>query len=170
MLQGVSRHDSFKTAQQYQEFARAYVAGAPLKRALVLAGYSPKQAKKGMVVVNRSKGLRQAIAAHGRLLADLGSNITRQQQEALVRGRLVLNTIRGTDKGTPSAKALGSEKRVSMWRSDTQTGLVILNSPTVEPGIKEQLLGTHEWEESTIHDEPNIERGLVSVTRTRAGT
>jgi hypothetical protein len=148
----VSRRDSFKTAEQHQEFARAYVAGTPLTRALVLAGYSPKQAKKGMVIINRSQGLRRAIAEHGRLLAELGGNITAQQQENLVRGRLVLNTIRGTDKGTLSAKALGSEKRVSMWQRDTQRGLVILNFPSGERRKKEQLLGTDEWEDSTIHD------------------
>lgn len=140
----MSRRDPFKTSQQYQEFARAYVAGAPLTKALVLAGYSPKQAKKGTVILNRSKGLRKALAEHGKLLAELGANITVQQQENLVRGRLVLNTIRGTDKGTPSAKALGSEKRVSMWQSDTQRGLVILNSPTSELRSKEHLLGTDE--------------------------
>ena len=105
-----------------------------------------------MVIINRSQGLRRAIAEHGRLLAELGGNITAQQQENLVRGRLVLNTIRGTDKGTLSAKALGSEKRVSMWQRDTQRGLVILNFPSGERRKKEQLLGTDEWEDSTIHD------------------
>ena len=59
-----------------------------------------------MAIVNRSKGLREAVAEHGKLLAELGGNITVQQQESLVRGRLVLNTIRGIDKGTLSAKAL----------------------------------------------------------------
>jgi len=131
----MSRSDPFKTAQQHQAFARAYVAGAPLTRALVLAGYSPKQAKKGMAIVNRSKGLRQAIAEHGKLLAEIGGNITVKQQENLVRGRLVLNTIRGTDKGTPSAKALGSEKRVSMWRADSQAGIVVLQVPAGLEGL-----------------------------------
>jgi hypothetical protein len=129
MLLAMSRRDPFKNAQQHQEFARAYVAGAPLNRALVLAGYSPKQAKKGMMIVNRSKGLRQALSAHGRLLAELGGNITAQQQENLVRGRLILNTIRGTDNGTPSAKALGSEKRVSMWQAESHGDVVVLQAP-----------------------------------------
>jgi hypothetical protein len=164
----MSRRDPFKTAPQYQEFARAYVAGAPLKRALILAGYSPKQAKKGMAIVNRSKGLRMAIAQHGKLLAELGGNITAEEQENLVRGRLVLNTIRGTDGGTPSAKILGSEKRVSMWRSDIQSGLVILNSPTGELRNKEHLLGTDEWEDATIHDSPDGQRELLRFTRAPA--
>lgn len=151
----VPRRNPFKTVQQYREFARAYASGVSLKQALIRAGYSPAQARKGMAIVNRSKGLREAVAEHGKLLAELGGNITVQQQESLVRGRLVLNTIRGIDKGTLSAKALGSEKRVSMWQSDTQRGLVILNSPTGQLGNKEHLLGADEWEDLTIHDEPN---------------
>jgi hypothetical protein len=101
-------------------------------------------------VVNRSKGLRQAIAEHARLLVELGSAISAQERVNLVRGRLILNTIRGIDKGASSAKVLGSEKRVSMWQSDTQRGLVILNSPTGELGNKEHLLGTDAWKDSTI--------------------
>lgn len=93
-----------------------------------------------MVILNRSKGLRQALAQHGKLLADLGDSITVQLQENLVRGRLVLNTIRGTDGGTPSAKLLGGEKRVSMWQKDTQHGFVILNAPATTQEDKERLL------------------------------
>src|SRR5713226_811374 len=98
MLLSVSRRDPFKTVQQHREFARAYTNGVPLKRALIQAGYSPAQARKGMAIVSRSKGLREAVAEQGRLLRELGRDITVQDQENLVRGRLVLNTIRGTDK------------------------------------------------------------------------
>ena len=95
-----------------------------------------------MVIVNRSKGLREAVAAHGKLLAELGGNITVQQQENLVRGRLVLNTIRGTDNGTPSAKALGSDKRVSMWQPEVQHGVIVLSPPAVlqNPEVRKQML------------------------------
>lgn len=144
----MGRRDSFKSTKQHREFARAYVGGATLKLALVRAGYSPSQARKGWAIVNRSKGLRQAIAEYSKLLAVLGESISVQQQESLVRGRLVLNTIRGTDNGTLSAKILGGEKRVSMWQNNTQRGLVILNPPTGELGNKEHLLGTDEWEDS----------------------
>jgi hypothetical protein len=141
----VSRRDSFKTTQQHHEFARAYVAGAPLTKDLILAGYSPKQAKKGMAIVNRSKGLREAVAEHGKLLAELGGNITAPEQENLVRGRLVLNTIRGTDKGTISAKTLGSERRVAMWQAEVQQGIIVfrpsadLRDPQVRKRVLESL-------------------------------
>jgi hypothetical protein len=75
------------------------------------------------------------------LLAELGGDITVQQQGHLVRGRLVLNTIRGTDKGTPSAKALGSEKRVSMWRVEVQERITVLSPATLQdPEVRERLL------------------------------
>lgn len=132
MLFVMSRRDAFKTGQQHREFARAYATGVSLKRALIQAGYSPAQARKGMAIVNRSRGLREAIAEQGRLVRELGRGITPQDQENLVRGRLVLNTIRGIDSGTASAKALGSDKRVSMWGTENQQGIIVLNMPALQ--------------------------------------
>jgi hypothetical protein len=142
------RRDSFKTADQHQEFARAYANGAPLKQALIQAGYSPKQARKGMAIVSRSKGLREAVAEQGKLLRELGRDITAQDQENLVRGRLVLNTIQGTDKGVASARTLGSEKRVSMWQSEIQQGIIVLNMPAAlqDPEVRKRMLESLEEE------------------------
>ena len=39
------------------------------------------QVRNPMAIVNRSKGLRKAIAKQGKLLAELGGSITVQQQE-----------------------------------------------------------------------------------------
>jgi len=125
----VSRRDPFKTAEQHKDFARAIAGGAKIVPALIQAGYTRKQAKKGWAIVNRSKGLRDALAEQGKLLRELGSNISVQDQENLVRGRLVLNTIQGSDKGVASAKTLGSDKRVAMWQPEIQQGIVIINPP-----------------------------------------
>lgn len=142
----MNRRDSFKTAQQHQEFARAYANGVPLKRALIAAGYSPKQARKGMAIVSRSKGLREAVAEQAKLLRELGRDITAQDQENLVRGRLVLNTIRGADQGVASAKALGSDKRISMWQPEIQQGIIVLNMPAAlqDPEVRKRLLESEE--------------------------
>jgi hypothetical protein len=78
-------------------------------------------------------------------LAELGGNITAPEQENLVRGRLVLNTIRGTDKGTISAKTLGSERRVAMWQAEVQQGIIVfrpsadLRDPQVRKRVLESL-------------------------------
>jgi hypothetical protein len=136
--------DSFKTAQQHREFARAYTAGAGVTQALIQAGYSQKQAKKGMAIVSRSK--RQAVAEQGKLLRELGRDITAQDQENLIKGRLVLNTIQGSDKGVASARVLGSDKRVSMWQPDIQQGIIILNIPAAlqNPEVRKRLLESEE--------------------------
>lgn len=141
MLLSVSRRDSFKAVDQHWEFARVYAAGATLKQALVQAGYSPKQAKKGMAIIRRSKGLRDALVSQGKLLVDLGRSCTPQEQEALVRGRLVWNVVQGCDKGVASARALGSDKRVAMWQPQTQHGIIVVVPPR---GIPTDMLDSEE--------------------------
>ena len=115
--------------EQHQEFARAIAGGVKIVPALIQAGYSRKQAKKGWAIVNRSRGLRLALAERGKLLRDLGQGISAGDQENLVRGRLVLNTIQGCDKGVASAKALGADKRVSMWQPESAQGVIVVVPP-----------------------------------------
>lgn len=91
------RRDSFKTTEQHEEFAHAIARGVGIKHALILAGYSPAQARKGWAIVNRSRGLRLALQEKAKLLRDLGRSISAQDQENLVRGRLVLNVIQGSE-------------------------------------------------------------------------
>jgi len=54
---------------------------------------------------------------------------------------LVLNTIQGTDKGVASAKALGSEKRVSLWKTENQSGVIVPNVPAAlqNPEVQKRL-------------------------------
>lgn len=126
-----------KTALQHQQFARAIAEGTRITTALIQAGYSPAQARKGWAIVRRSRGLRDALTQQAKLLVHLGSSITAEQQEALVRGRLVLNILRGTDEGVASAKALGNDKRVSMWKPESQAGAIILTPHPAFCGLDE---------------------------------
>jgi hypothetical protein len=125
----MSSRAKFKTVQQHQEFARAYIAGATLKQSLIRAGYSAAQARKGIAILNKSQGLRRALVDQARLLIELGRAFRPEEQDCLVRGRLIYNTLLGIDKGTASAKALRSEKRVSMWQVDGHAGMVVLQVP-----------------------------------------
>lgn len=118
-----------KTALQHYKFARAIVGGAGITSALIEAGYSPAQARKGWAIVNKSRGLRLALRQQARLLIELGQAFTPEEQEWLVRGRLISNVLIGTDKGTASARALGNDKRVAMFTPDTQQGIVVLSAP-----------------------------------------
>ena len=59
----------------------------------------------------------------------------------LVRGRLVSNTITGTDKGAMSAKIVGSDRELNLWEPESQTGVVILQKPQIALDHKRELLG-----------------------------
>jgi hypothetical protein len=39
------------------------------------------------------------------------------------------NVILGTDKGVMSAKQMGCDKRISMWQTDSQLGMAVLQAP-----------------------------------------
>lgn len=100
--------------------------GMSLKAAFLDAGYTEQTANGGWQnVPNRVVRL---LAKKGIRLLELGK-ITPEQQENLVRGRLVYNTLKGSDKGVMSAKALGSDRRVNMFVPDSATGLIVLNMP-----------------------------------------
>jgi len=55
----------------------------------------------------------------------------------LVRGRLVSNTITGTDKGAMSAKIVGSDRELNLWEPESQ----ILQKPQIALDHKRELLG-----------------------------
>ena len=98
--------------------------GVPIKKALILAGYSDAQARKGVAAIRSRAGLCQALVEEGR-------RWTPEAREALIRGRLIWNVIHGVDHGVRSAKRLGSEKGLSMWQADSQVGMVVLQAPPV---------------------------------------
>lgn len=112
--------------------------GQTLKKAIMDAGYSERTANNGWDGV--SNRVVKLLAKKGIRLRELG-RIDAETQREIVRGRLVYNTIKGSDKGVLSAKALGSESRVNMFVPDTQVGVIVLNSPAAALENKSALLG-----------------------------
>lgn len=111
--------------------------GESLKSALMNAGYSESTANGGWdAVPNR---VIRLLGKKGIRFKSLGE-IDAATQEKLVRGRLVYNTIKGSDKGVLSAKALGSDKRISMFAPDIQTGVIVLQMPSSMVENKDKLL------------------------------
>ena len=110
--------------KQQRKAARLLVEGVPIKRALIAAGYSDAQARKGVAAIRSRAGLCQA-------LVEESQRWTPEAREALIRGRLIWNVIHGVDHGVRSAKLLGSEKGLSMWQRASQVGLVVLKAPPV---------------------------------------
>ena len=116
------------TPAMAEKAAEALARGETPTEALREAGYPPS------TVRNARRGINQTIWAKfkekRKHYIELGK-ITPEDQENMVRGRLVWNTIVGSDKGTLSARQLGADKRVAMWQADSQVGLVVLQAPEV---------------------------------------
>lgn len=109
--------------------------GMSIREALMTAGYSTHTASRGIASI--PKKVLRIMGRGAQNLRTLGE-IEPEDQEKLVRGRLVYNVIKGQDKGVNSAYRLGQDKRVNMFTAESQTGIVILNAPTV--------VGTNETE------------------------
>ena len=108
--------------EQQRKAARLLADGVPIKQALIAAGYSDAQARKVVAAIRSRAGLCQALVEEGR-------RWTPEAREALVRGRLIWNVIHGVDHGVRSAKLLGSEKGLSMWQRQNQTGIIVIHAP-----------------------------------------
>lgn len=106
--------------------AKGLVEGKPIYRAMIDAGYSRNTAVNGRQGV--SAKIIRAMGKHGRKFIDLG-RISAEDQELMVRGRLVANTIEGKDSGVMSAKALGTDRRVNMFTPENMVGIQIINAP-----------------------------------------
>lgn len=112
----------------------------PVTAALLDAGYSENVAAHGMDAV--PKIVLQVIAKSKDKtnFIEIGKAINSQQQEHLVRGMLTYNVINRSDKGVMAAKALGSDKRVSMFQPDVQAGIVVISAPTQAVDKSDKLL------------------------------
>lgn len=112
--------------------------GTTIKGAMMRSGYSEATSSHGLEnVPNRVVKL---LAKKGMRLKELGT-IDAETQEQIVRGRLVYNTIKGSDKGVLSAKALGSDRRVAMFQPESSVGIVVISAPTAMVEKKAELLG-----------------------------
>lgn len=97
-----------------------------IRQAMKEAGYSQDTANAGMRAVPATV---LALMPQESNLIDLGRAVTPEQQENMVRGRLMLNVMKGRDAGVNSAYRLGQDKRVNMFQPDTQVGVVIVQAP-----------------------------------------
>lgn len=123
------RKDQHKTAEDHKKFAQAVAGGASIREAMVTAGFSDKQARKGRAAL--SKPMIEALAAQSKELIELGKKFDAEQLEHMVVGRLVMNTMNGSDDGVQSAKQLGNHKSLALWQPENVTG-IFLNRPPKE--------------------------------------
>jgi hypothetical protein len=117
------------TPEMAKKAAQLLAGGKGPFTALREAGFPRGTYARGSKGIN--KMVRAELKTLGRKYIEIGRQLTAQDQEAMVRGRLAENVIIGTDKGVMSAKQLGADKRISMWQADSQVGVVVLQGPEV---------------------------------------
>jgi len=123
------RIDMAYTPEQAKIIAKALSEGKSHAHAARLAGCSKNRQHQGPKIVNRQVRAELKSVAHKYMR--MGYDLTPEDQQAIVRGRLYYDVLIGSDKGVAAAKQLGADKRVSMWQPDSQVGLVVLQAPKV---------------------------------------
>ena len=137
--------------------ARGYVReGLPLKQALVSAGYSSKQAKKGVAVVARSAPLRKAFIQEMNRWEELGECLPGPQGRArYIRSKLMWHSLHGEQRRGQlrALDLMAKDKQVDLYSPDTVVGIAALEVPTEWrerdslPAAGSQAEGNEEQEE-----------------------
>lgn len=137
-------HGKRKTAAQYKKLGQLLAEDTPVGTALVKAGWSELQAKKGWSAV--PEGVIRTLPKKTQRLVTLGKT-DKETRRHLIRGRLLDNVTKGKDGGSMSAKILGSDSELNMWQPELQQGLIILQTPrkfVENPGLLNRMLESDE--------------------------
>ena len=128
-----------KKTIDFNKMARNFAATGKIGEAMVAGGYSRRSSQRGMASMshtNREK-FSEALNVHERKMlakfAEIGKDITAEQQQDLVRGALLSNVAQGKDKAAQSIKLLGSDKRVGMFTPESASGVIIIQAANIPP-------------------------------------
>lgn len=117
------------TPEMAEKAALNLAEGKSIRQSLLEAGFPQKTAEMGKRAINGR--IQNELLKLGGKYIRLGRQLTPEDQEAMVRGRLAEDVILGNDKGVMAAKQLGADKRISMWQPDSQVGMVVLQAPVM---------------------------------------
>jgi hypothetical protein len=127
-----------KTKAQHKKLAELLSQGdIPVSQALLAAGYTETQAKKGMAAV--PDAVLKMLPKKAKRLMNLGK-ADKQSRTDLIRGRLMDNVLTGKDGGAMSAKILGQDRELNLWQPDSMTGLIVLEAPKALLERKQEIL------------------------------
>jgi hypothetical protein len=122
------------TTDKIKGFKRAIESGASMHDAMISElGLAESVARKGKAGL--SKRVLSELAKDGMKFVEIGRQLTAQDQEHFVRGRLYTNALQGKDAGVNSLKLLGQDKRVNMFTPDSVAGIVVIEAPKSLPSI-----------------------------------
>jgi len=131
-----------KSPAQYKRLAKLLAEDTPVGAALVQAGWTETQARKGLSAVPDE--VFKMLPPKFRKLIALGRDTDKDTRRHIVRGRLIKNALEGRDNGSMSAKILGSDRELAMWEPELNSGLIVLQPPVEVLRRKAELLGDTE--------------------------
>ena len=126
-----AKYRPITTPEMARKAAEGIAMGMKPSQAKRMAGFPETSCRVHNQMGQLNKMIRAELKTMSRKYIQLGRDLSPEEQEAMVRGRLAENTILGTDKGVLSAKQLGADKRVAMWQPDSQVGMVVIQAPPV---------------------------------------
>jgi hypothetical protein len=101
--------------------------GASISKAMLAAGYSYGQAKRG--VRGMPQGVYDEMAKQGQTYTKLGRLFKPGQRADIVRGALMRNVLERKDRAVRSIELLGKDVEVGVFKSDATSVNVQINLP-----------------------------------------
>jgi hypothetical protein len=126
----------------YGKIGKLVGKGTTLQDAMIAGGFASTSARRGEGSMSDEGKLAyesardaQALKTLGKF-ANIGKQVTAQDQENLVRGALLSNVAEGKDNAPASLKMLGADKRVNMFQPESTSGVIIIQAapiPSFDP-------------------------------------
>lgn len=141
---------SLKKPKDLKTFKASLKNGSSLQQAKKDAGFSHYTARMGSH--NLAKPFKSAWLKHQAQYLALSKAHTAEDQEHVVRGRLLANVYEGKDEAVQSSKLLWQDKRVNQLVADNQIGVIVIQPPAAMMTELTQRLALPEAEPSVINN------------------
>jgi hypothetical protein len=112
---------------RHKRVAEELGRGVCIRQAMVAAGYSDGQAKRGTAAL--PQGVFDEMAKQGQSYTKLGRLFKPGQRADIVRGALVRNVLERQDRAVRSIELLGKDVEVGVFKSDAAAVNVQINLP-----------------------------------------
>ena len=124
-------HTKEQERKRHKRVAQELRKGAPIRTAMVAAGYSLARASRG--TKSLPQGVLEEMAKQGQSFTKLGRLFKPEQRADIGRGALLQNVFSGKDRATKSIELMLRDNAVGVLKSDNGTVNVQINLP---PGLE----------------------------------
>jgi hypothetical protein len=124
-------HKKALERERHKRVAEELGKGACISKAMVAAGYSYGQAKRGTAAL--PQGVFDEMAKQGQSYTKLGRLFKPEQRADIGRGALLQNVLSGKDRATKSIELMLRDNAVGVLKNDNGTVNVQINLP---PGLE----------------------------------